>query len=271
MVFRKYYYIDEDFVNDAYASIHGFDFDNQEVTEISRDGKGGNFGFNKVVNVSANLEKGSDETVKYNANITPSSKLQSVLNYIKSEEGDIPYYESIDNDIFSSLTRDTFFEGVFNLKFSKIETFAHLFDIFENFDAILDLGVVNEHKEIKQIQDVAKVEREKGLVCILNFLYDNKFPCYMYLNEKFLRTEPSQLQNEVTVICKVARLIPKGKTINLTNLTELTKLKVPDLNTQKGRTQQIQNIKSGNKSSVKQFQDEIKGPAIEIVPIAIYK
>lgn len=93
----------------------------------------------------------------------------------------------------------------------------------------------------------------------------------MYLNEDYLRTDISKIGSEVTVICKVSWIIPKGKSVSLTNLTELTKIKIPNTNTRSGRTRKVQQIKSGNTNSVKDFQDEIKGPTIEIDPIAIYK
>ncbi len=273
MVLRKYYYIDEEFVQDAYASIIGYDLENQEITETSNKGFEGGVSAGKIINGNVGAEKTNSETVKYNANITLTAKLQKVLDYLKEESGeDIPYYESMDENTFSALSRDEIFEGVFNVRFTKIEEYSNLANMFQSFDQLLNLGLTDDYIEIDQIQALAKKERERGIACLMSFVYDNKQNCYMYINEDYLRTDISKLNSEVTVICKVSRIIPKGKTVNLTGLTELTKIKLPNTNTRQGRTQQVQQIKSGNnKNSMKEFQDEIKGPAIEIVPIAIYK
>jgi len=71
-------------------------------------------------------------------------------------------------------------------------------------------------------------------------------------------------------LCKVTRRIKKGEKIELTNIAELMKLKFSE--TKAGKTAKIQAIKSGSYSdSIDQFVDQIKGPAFEVIPIAIYK
>lgn len=273
MILRKYYYIDEEFVQDAYSSILGFNLEKQEITESSNNGLEGGIDGGKIIKAKVGAEKSTAETVKYNADITITAKLQKILDCIKEESGsDIPYYESMDENDLSLLERDAIFEGVFNVKFTKIEQYSRIANMAQNLDQLLNLGKTDSVEAMDKIQSLAKKEREKGIACLMNFVYDRRQNCYMHLNEKYLRTDISMLNNELTVICKVSRIIPKGKTINLTDITELSKLKIPNTNTRKGRTQQVQQIKSGyNKNSMKDFQDEIKGPAIEIVPIAIYK
>ena len=273
MVLRKYYYIDEEFVQDAYATIVGYDIENQEITESSGKSLDGSARANvKIVNAGIGAEKTSSETVKYNANITTPAKLQKILDYIAEENGDaIPYYELMDESIFDNLNRDEFFEGVFNIRFTKIETYSIIARMTQNIDQLLNLGMTDDVSEIDQIQTLAQQERAKGIACIMSFVFDKKERFFMYLNEDYLRTDISKIGSEVTVICKVSRIIPKGKSVSLTNLTELTKIKIPNMSTRSGRTQKVQQIKSGNTNSVKDCQDEIKGPAIEIVPIAIYK
>lgn len=165
------------------------------------------------------------------------------------------------------------FEGVFQLSFTKIEQYAILSTVASDLAQVIgeDLDKATE-EGLNSLISLAKQERTKGLICILSFIYNHKnYQCYCRLDERFLKTQYTLLQSEVTVIGKVSRIIPQGKTVNLTDLTELSKIKIPNINTRTGRTQRVQAIKNGANNSVKQFQDEIKGPALEIVPIAIYK
>ena len=273
---RKYYYLDEDFINDNYATIFGYDLDEQQITTMSESQAGGKVGVTKVVSVEASAGQTFGDTVKINANKTTSAKLQDIINYIEKESGEsIPYYQQLNEDIFSNLNRDDIFEGVFNLSFTKIEQVSELASIATSFGSIPALGCIidsDTEEKIDAIKTIAEKERAKGISCILKFVDDDKkFHCYCRLENQFLKTQHSHLQGEVTMICKVSRIIPKGKTVNLSDITELSKLKVPNTNTQQGRKQQVQQIKSGKKNTAKDFQDEIKGPAIEVVPIAIYK
>lgn len=274
MFLRKYYYLDEDFINDSYSTIFGYDLTEQTITQINENSKGGKIGLDKVVLAQVAGDNKTNDTVKFSANKTPSAKLQAILDYINNENGEsIPYYEQLDESIFSLINREDLFEGVFDLKFTKIEQYSQLANVASNFDNIFGLNLVKDEDKnaIIGIQSLAEKERNNGLTVIMHFINDKKYPCYCRLDEKFLKVDRSSISGELTVVCKVSRVIPKGKTVNLTDLTELTKLKLPNTNTRQGRTQQVNNIKSGQKNSTKQFTDEIKGPALEIIPIAIYK
>lgn len=274
MVLRKYYYLDEGFINDSYSTIFGYDLTEQTITQTNENSKGGKIGLEKVVVAQVAGDNKSNDTIKFSANKTPSAKLQAILDYISDENGEsIPYYEQLDESTFSLINREDLFEGVFDLKFTKIEQYSQLANLASNFNSIFGLNLVKDEDKdaIVGIQSLAEKERNNGLTVIMHFINDKKYPCYCRLDEKYLKVDRSSISGELTVVCKVSRVIPKGKTVNLTDLTELTKLKLPNTNTRQGRTQQVKNIKSGQKNSTKDFTDEIKGPALEIIPIAIYK
>lgn len=274
LVLRKYYYLDEDFINSAYSDVFGYVHQEEEITKIDESKASGKVGVKKIVEAEAGGQKTSVDTIKFSANKTVSAKLQDILNFLKSESGeDLPYYEQIDESIFQSIQRDELFEGVFKLDFTKIEKYALLAGVATSLEEIIGTNTLDDKadKALLDIQSLAEKEREQGLTCILHFINDKKYPCYCRIDESFLKIARKSLQGEVTVICKVTRKIQPGATIDLTDLTELTKIKLSNTKTRKGRQQQVQQIKNGKKTSLKEFQDEIKGPALEIVPIAIYK
>lgn len=274
-ILRKYLYIDEDFVNDAYSTIVGYDHDEQEIISSSENKGEGRIGFDRVVSAGIGGSKSSEKTVKINASKSIPAKLQAVIDYLKAEnDEDLPYYEQIDDETFATIHRDFIFEGVFNLNFTKIEQYAQFINMTVLIDEIINSGNLKDPKileGISALQDLAEQERENGITCVLKFVNDKKYPCYCKIDQSFIRTNYALLQGEVTVLCKVSRIIPKGSTVNLTNITELSKFNLPNLNTRQGKAQLVQNIKSGKQATIKDFQDEIRGPAFEIVPIAIYK
>ncbi len=275
-VFRKYYYLDESFVNDVYSTIFGYDYTEQEMISVSEKQTEGNLGFEKVVKAGIGGTKASEDTVRFSATKPVTAKLQDILDYLKSETGeDLPYYDQINDGIFENLTKDVIFEGVFDLSFTKIECYSEFVKMTKALDDILETDELKDKKVVDgmlALINLAEQERQKGLSCILKFASSSKYPCYCKLDQAFIKGLKSLLQGEVTVIGKVSRILQKGQTVNLTDITELSKIKILDDKTRQGKAQKVQQIKSGKKAfSVKDFQDEIKGPAIEIVPIAIYK
>ena len=63
-ILRKYLYIDEDFVNDAYSTIVGYDHDEQEIISSSENKGEGRIGFDRVVSAGIGGSKSSENTVK---------------------------------------------------------------------------------------------------------------------------------------------------------------------------------------------------------------
>ena len=67
MVLRKYYYLDEDFINSAYSDIFGHVYQEEQITKIDESKASGKVGFNKGLEAEIGGNKGSVDTVKFNA------------------------------------------------------------------------------------------------------------------------------------------------------------------------------------------------------------
>ena len=95
MVLRKYYYLDEDFINSAYSDIFGHVYQEEQVTKTDESKASGKVGFNKGLEAEIGGNKGSVDTVKFNAEKTVSAKLQEILNYLLRETGEeLPYQQT---------------------------------------------------------------------------------------------------------------------------------------------------------------------------------
>ncbi len=264
MVLRKYLYIDEDFVNDAFATINGYDYNSKDITNTEtasvRDGSG----------VENCTEQSATTGTAINANMTMVAKLQSVIDYLnQTNGGSLPYIESADEATISSFRRESFFEGCFKLSFTKIENYGNLIEGAQKLEKLMGTHKLDDTDGIEQMVQLAKQEREKGTPCTLTFINDGAPKVYAYLNEAYLKPNSKHLLRDVTILCKVVRTIRKGDTVCLTDLTEYINMTFP--NTPKGKKERVEAIKSGRMRKIKDFEDKISGPAIEILPIAIYR
>lgn len=261
---RKYLYIDEKFINDAFATINGYDYNGKNIEyEDTRSA----FEL-EPENDLKNITSKSATTIS--ASLPISVKLQRIIEFLRRENGgELSFYESISDNESSVFRREYFFEGQFNIKFTKIETWSNLASDFQKLTSLIESYKNDSAESIEKIQQLAKQEREKGLPCILSFVNSSSVKCYAYLDEEFIYDNKTNLQTEATILCKVIRIIKQGESVSLTNLSEYMDIAFP--NTKEGKKKKLEAIKSGQLKKFKDLEDRIHGPAIEVLPIAIYK
>lgn len=261
---RKYLYIDEKFINDAFATIMGYDYDEKSIE------------YEDTQSISESEDKTETKSITSKSNTTISaslpisSKLQKVIDFLcKENGGELPFWESVSANESSKLCREYFFEGQFNIEFTKIERWGNLASGVQRLDSLFETHKTDNVKAITKLQQLAKQERERGLPSIFSFVNNSTLKCYAYLDESYIRINKIDLQTEATVLCKVVRVIKQGTSICLTDLSEYMNTAFPD--TKEGKKKKIAAIKSGQLKKIKDLEDRVEGPAIEVLPIAIYK
>ena len=264
MKLRKYLYLDEKFINDAFAAINGFDYDQKSIEQEET------YMLSELDSDADRKEKLSKAATTIAANISISSKLQSVIDYVaKDNNGELPFYESADMGDSKLFRRELIFEGQFNISFTKIETWGNIASGIEKLDLLFNAHKTDDVEAVKQLQELAKHEREKGLPCILSFVNYPTARCFAYLDESSIKVNKANLKTEATVLCKIVRIIKKGESVCLTDLSEYFDMVFPD--TKEGKRKKVEAIKNGKMKKIKEFEDRIDGPTFEVIPIAIYK
>lgn len=263
MILRQYLYIDEAFVDNSFAMIHGYDYDLQEIqrqgTTESYEGDG----------TSAHKETHETAT-EINAKMTLSAKLQVVIDYLqKNAQGGIPFYDSMSKDELAALKREQFIEGQFILSFTKIEQYGRFAESVQKIGSLISNHNMNEIEGIEEIQKLAKQERERGTPCILTFANGKNPSCFAYLDEQYIKTKRIHSMSEITILAKVVRIIKQGQHVCLTDLSDLMNERFPK--TTAGKKARVEAIKNGQMAKLKELEDRIDGPALELLPIAIYR
>lgn len=262
---RQYLYIDESFVNDAFATINGYDYSQKDIRLE------GEAMLQEDFETDSTRRHSEKKTTEIAATMSMTAKCQAVYDYLAREAGgEIPFYDTMSDSDINAMKRESFFEGQFKLSYTKIETYGQLSEGLQKLGVLFGTDIVGNNAEaFEGLQKLAKQEREKGTPCILTFADDSQARCFAYLKEDNIRTKPYLTIGEVTVLCKVVRKIKQGSSVCLTDITEWMRTRFPD--TPKGKKARIDAIKSGQMKEIEAFEDRIKGPALELVPIAIYR
>ena len=109
---------------------------------------------------------------------------------------------------------------------------------------------------------MSQLKAGKEIACVFEF-EDKQFPLIASLDESFFRCEQDRFVGQTYLLCKVIKKIPKGQSIKLDEIFDDAK-KLP-LNRAQRR-----NMPKNMENPV-ELRDVIKGPALVVLPIAVYQ
>ena len=115
---------------------------------------------------------------------------------------------------------------------------------------------------VKGFAVLEQLRSGKAISCVFEF-EDKKFPLVAYLDESFFRCNQDNFVGESYLLCKVIRKIPKGKNVKLDEVFEDVK-NLP-LNREQRRSM------PPNIDNPAEISDVIKGPAVVVLPVAVYQ
>ena len=134
----------------------------------------------------------------------------------------------------------------------------------EMFETITQQSLLDTKSEeaINGISLLGSLKSENGISCVFSF-EDGAFPLVAHLNENNFKCELSQFVGQFYMLCKIQKKIVKGQSVKLDEIFEDIK-KLP-LN----REQRRKMPKNLDNPDI--IRDVIKGPALQVIPIAIYQ
>ena len=266
---RKILYADTEALDNYMSIIDGYIYEEQEITQSSTTNKGGKVGVGiKSINAEGNLGNQKEEKISLNAKITDASKLDKIIKFLQSEDN-LKYYESINDDIWSSIFRDDFIEVLVTPRFSKLEevtnaanTLKQLVDAFEPF--LGDNSLDSKGKESLQVfEQLSNSRNNNSLSCVFNF-EDKKYPLIGNIDKTYLKTSKNNFVSQVYMLCKIQKKIEKGNSICLDEIFE-------DVKSMAVNREQRRKMSKKDMTNPIEIKDKINGPAFVVIPIAIYQ
>lgn len=270
MKLRNFLYINSKLLDDYISAIDGYVYEEetQKLNEINQ----------KAANAKANVlgiggdgkyEKQSSEEVERKVRISEAAKFDKLFKYLSADEySPLRYYEILNEEEFSGLGRDEFIEVLVTPRFSKMkelsDTVKKISSLAEMFETITQQSLLDTKSEeaINGISLLGSLKPENGISCVFSF-EDGVFPLVARLDENYFKCELSQFVGQFYMLCKIQKKIAKGQSVKLDEIFEDIK-KLP-LN----REQRRKMPKNLDNPDI--IRDVIKGPALQVIPIAIYQ
>lgn len=271
MKLRNFLYLNTKIINDYLSSIEGFLYDEeaQSIAKSSENASKAGIGVKVFSSDGSHIGK-AEEEVKRSVQISDAAKFDKVFRYLQAGEEDeqIKYYECLSEEIFNDLYRDDFLEVLVTARFSKMKeltnTVKKLNELATIFQGMTDQQILDRKAQeaVASFSALEQLQLGKEITCVFNF-EDGKYPLIAYLDEKYFKCDQESFVGESYMVCKVLRKIPKGKSVKLDEIFGDIK-RIP-MNRQQ-RRKMPKNM--DNPDAVK---DVVKGPALVVVPIAVYQ
>ena len=268
---RNFLYLNTKIIDDYLSAIDGYVY-NEEAQSIATSTEaamraGGSI---KLVSGEGTHTGKTAEEITRSVQISDAAKFDKVFRYLQAgdEDEQIKYYELLSEEIFNDLRRDDFLEVLVTARFSKMKELTDTVKKFNEMATVLQ-GITNQQLIDKQAAEavagfsaLGQLQSRKAISCVFNF-EDGKYPLVAYLDEDYFKCDQENFIGESYMVCKVLRKIQKGQSVKLDEIFDDIK-KIP-LNRQQRR-----NLPK-NMDNPEGLRDVIKGPALVVVPIAVYQ
>ena len=267
---RNFLSLNTKVVEDSIAALDGYTYDEetQEVATSNENAVTGKGAWGVASGSGSHTGKQSEE-IKRSVRISDAAKFEKVHKYLRSDEDDgLKYYEFLTDEDYTGLYRDDFLEVLVTARFSKMKEITDSVKKFAELAAVLETVTDQKLLDKKATEAVqgfsalGQMKSGKEIACVFEF-EDGKHPLVAYLDESYFRCGQDNFVGQAYLLCKIIRKVPKGQSIKLDEIFDDIK-KLP-LNRAQRRNM------PKNMDNPAELRDVIKGPALVVLPIAVYQ
>ncbi len=271
MILRNFLYLNEQMLNDYLSAIEGFVTTKVIQTSKQTNAKNAGIGINaRIVSGEIGKKSNNEFETQMEAQITPASKVQKLIDYLNADEP-IKFYDSMNDEIWQCIQREEVIEFMGTVRFSKLKEIANAVNELEKLcNALQDFTEVNmidknTQKGMQGLKQLSELQNKNEVPCLLSFNSLKEYQVVCYLDETFFKVKQENFVGDVTVLCKIQKKIERGQSVELNDIFKTFR----ELPLNRAQRRQMPNKKS--LETPKDLSDIVKGPAFVVTPIAIYK
>ena len=270
MKLRNFLYLNTKMVEDYIAAIDGYTYDEEsQAIAISSENTLAGKGAIGIASGNGSHTGKQSEEVKRSVRISDAAKFEKIHKYLKSDEDDgLKYFEFLSDTDYAALYRDDFLEVLVTARFSKMkeltDSVKKIAELAAVFETITDQQILDKKatEAVNGFSALGQMKSGKEIACVFEF-DDGKYPLVAYLDESYFRCGQDSFVGQAYLLCKIVRKVPKGQSVKLDEIFGDVK-KLP-LNRAQRRNM------PKNMDNPAELRDVIKGPALIVLPIAVYQ
>jgi hypothetical protein len=266
MVLRNFLYLDTNILNDYLSTLEGYIEESAELTENKYTKTSGKAG---VRFFEGERESNKDVGIVKKVALTDASKFQKLYEILEKKEM-IQFLEVFDSIIWDSIKKNEILEVPSIIKVpdmykamnavGNITPFIGLIKAFGKSD-LIDEQTIDAINGIKSISDL---NEDRDIPVILELVTTKKYVFTTKLKPDYLKCDINKLEGEINIIGKVQKIIPSGVTHEVFSMVS----GLDSLMSMQNREERRKYEKSKTDTNI---SDLVKGPAIVLIPLAIFR
>ncbi len=220
----------------------------------------------KIVGADVSREKEKQVTSK--RGFTKESRFQNLYEKLE-KENQIKDVDLFDEEFWGNIQKGDVLEIQAKINLSEVQIVLSLSKEVADFTELGKVfGIEIKEGDLQAIHNMVSVSEwgeKRPLPIVFVAVGTPKYQFVAHLPREFITCKIQDLQGEAVVFGKVLRFIQKGQTLEVDNIA-------PDIlgAVKLNRAARRKLASSGNKNN-QAMTDRVKGPAIILVPLAIYK
>lgn len=264
-VLRNFYYIDARALDEYLVAIDGALYEDT-ITESEKSHIGGNLGGGiAVIRGEAEIAREGGKEVTRKVTLTYPAKFHRLYAALQ-KDGDLPFYQTMTPELWSTIDRNTLLEAAVNVQTSRLQsTLAAAAQLRPLMDAESSItGQFSDsasQRAFAGITALGVAANQRGIPFALHFTEECEYRLVGTLNPDNLLVQIDRVQGEFSALVKVQRLLRKSERFPLTNL-------MPDIEKLAANREQRRQMRE--KRLPPELDETVKGPAAVVIPIAFY-
>lgn len=267
MILRNFLFLDTKMLNDYLATIEGHTQDGPiSQTEYKKSEKKGKAGY-KVAEGELSTEKSTE--IKKNFAFTDAAKFQHFYEVVE-ENNMYSFLDLFDDEYWSNLRRGELIEAEILLQLPDpyliTQLFGNLSPLLDIMETIGDNPLADPKTKamFEGMQGISKLNENRPIPLICNSVGTPGYKFICSLPQKYLQCTQEELNSEATLFGKIQRIIPKGQKYEVFSLVSAFSSTIPNIT--KKQQKELQ-----NDLEEKGVSEIIEGPAVLVIPLAIYR
>jgi len=267
MILRNFLFLDTATMTDYLSTLEGYVIEGTVgQTDVGKKEKGGKLAA-KVIEGGATSEV-STETRRQLA-IPDAARFQRLYELLQ-EQDLIQFLDAFDVEIWNQLERGELLEVQATIRLPELLTLTQMVeDLFPLLDVMTAFGQdpLNDPEAriaFDGMREVGKLTKQKHVPLLFGATSTPGFYFVANLPRQYIRCPLSDLQGEAIVFGKVQRILTKGQEYEAFNLLPSSISFPPGRNLTKEQRRKIRRAK-------KEVTETVKGPAIVLSPLAVYR
>lgn len=262
MILRNFLYLDNNMMEDYLSELDGYLI--EEQSEIRTDSYANGVGSDVKI-LKGETSTANETKVDSKKAITYAAKFQKLYD-LMAKNTLLKCIDELNEKIWGEIHRSDIIEIEVNIEVPKsFSNFKGIKDTVPMLDLLQTMGAINSNnpndiKAVQAISELCKMVNTSKVPIICKNITSEKYKFYGVLQQEYLKNDVSDLEENVTIIGKVQKIL--GEDISdeiynpLSNYKELIEL---------GKKENVEDNKA-----MENIIENVYGPAIKLIPLAIY-